>query len=157
MEPQGYPKETPNHPKSEKMRPMTPPKRVWRPGLEKVASQTLPKIPLYRENTAPTMLFTLPRGRPQSHFYANFGSILKPKLGPCKLRFRLKWRDVLARRPLFCCPGSFFLLFRRFDSNLAPFGLHLSGSGTRLGSIWKVFGPIMVPSWRYLGPLEKEI
>ena len=90
----------------------------------------------------------------------HIGSILKPKLGPCKLHFRLKWRDVLARRPLFCCLGSFFLLFRRFDSNLAPFGLHLSGSGTRLGSIWKVFGPIMVPSWRYLGPeteREREI
>ena len=34
----------------------------------------------------------------------------------------------------------------------------MSGSGTRLGSIWKVFGPIMVPSWRYLGPeTEREI
>ena len=91
-------------------------------------------------------------------FFGHLGSILKPKLGPCKLHFRLKWRDVLARRPIFCCLGSFFLLFRRFDSNLAPFGLHLSGSGTRLGSIWKVFGPIMVPSWRYLGPeTEREI
>ena len=41
---------------------------------------------------------------------------------------------------------------------MAPFGLHLSGSGTRLGSIWKVFGPIMVPSWPYLGPeTEREI
>ena len=83
---------------------------------------------------------------------------MKPKLGPCKRRFRLKWRDVLARRPLFCYLGYFFLLFRRFDSNLAAFGFHLSGSGTRLGSIWKVFGPIMVPSWRYLGPeTEREI
>ena len=50
------------------------------------------------------------------------------------------------------------MLFRRFDSNLAPFGLHLGGSGTHLCSIWKVFGPIMVPSWRYLGPeTEREI
>ena len=41
---------------------------------------------------------------------------------------------------------------------MAPFGLDLGGSGTRLGSIWKVFGPIMVSSWRYLGPeTEREI
>ena len=105
----------------------------------------------------------IPRGinkndRFWDRFFGHLGSILKPKLGPCKLHFRLKWRDDLARRPLFCCLGSFFLLFRRFDSILAPFGLHVSGSGTRLGSIWKVFGPIMVPSWRYLGPeTEREI
>ena len=60
--------------------------------------------------------------------------------------FSVKMGDVLARRPLFVALVFFFLLFRCFDSILAPFGLHLGGSGNHLGSIWKVFGAIMVPS-----------
>ena len=58
----------------QKMLPKTPPKRVWRPSLEKVASRTLPETPLCAENIAPAMLFTLPRRCPQPSFRLHFGS-----------------------------------------------------------------------------------
>ena len=76
MEPPGAPKETQNRLKSQKMPPKTLPKTVWRPSLEKVASQTLPETPLCAENITPAMLFTLPTGYPQPPFRLHFGSIL---------------------------------------------------------------------------------
>ena len=76
MYPKWTPKGTQNRLKSAKMLPRTPPEWVWRPGLEKVASRTLPETPLCAENIAPAMLFTLPRGCPQARFCLHFSSIL---------------------------------------------------------------------------------
>ena len=59
--------------------------------------------------------------------------------------------------PTFLLHWLVFLYFRQSDSTLAPFWFHLGGSAPHPGSIWKVRGAIMVPSWRYLGPLEREI
>ena len=76
MEPKGPPKESQNRLKSAKMLPKTPPKRVWRRSLEKVASRTLPETSPYASRTVPAMLFTLPRGCPQARFWLHFGSLL---------------------------------------------------------------------------------
>ena len=82
MDPKWTPKGTPNPLKSAKMLPRTPPEWVWRPGLEKVASRTLPEPPSCAENIAPAILFTLPRRCPQDRFGLHFGSILAPFWAP---------------------------------------------------------------------------
>ena len=64
------------------MLPRIPPEWVWRPGLEKVASRTLPEPPSCAEIIAPAILFTLPRGCPQDRFGLHFGSILAPFWAP---------------------------------------------------------------------------
>ena len=64
---------------------------------------------------------------------------------------------TLWNSPLFFVALVFVSLsFRRFDPILAPFWLHLGASGPHLGSIWEVFGPILVPSWRYHRALGRK-
>ncbi len=82
------PKGTQNRLKSAKMLPRTPPEWVWRPGLEKVASRTLPETPLCAENIAPAMLFTLPRGCPWVRFGLHFNPISEAFWSPLATKSR---------------------------------------------------------------------
>ena len=70
------------------MLPKILPEWIWRPTLEKVASRSLPNMPLCAENTAPAMLFTLPRGCLQSRFGLDFVSLSAPFSGPWALKNR---------------------------------------------------------------------
>ena len=85
MNPNRLPKGTQNRLKSAKMLPGTPPERVWRRSLEKIASQSLPETPSYASRTINTMVFSLPRKYPEAPFGLHFGSILEafwcPKVG----------------------------------------------------------------------------
>ena len=77
MNPNRLPKGTQNRPKSAKMLPGTPPERVWRRSLEKIASQSLPETPSYASRAVNTMVFSLPRKYPEAPFGLHFGFILE--------------------------------------------------------------------------------
>ena len=77
MNPNKLPKGTQNRPKSAKMLPGTPPEKVWRRSLEKIASQSLPETPSYASRAVNTMVFSLPRRYPEAPFGLHFGSILE--------------------------------------------------------------------------------
>ena len=57
-----------------------------------------------------------------------------------------------------CCltRWRFSLIFRRLDPILASFWLHFGPPGPHLGSIWEVFGYMLAPFWRYVGPFERK-
>ena len=58
---------------------------------------------------------------------------------------------------LFFIAVTFFgRFFRRLDLILAPYGLHFGASGLHLGSILEIVGPMLVPSWRYLGAFGRK-
>ena len=90
IDPKWTPKGSQNRLKSAKMLPRTPPEWVLRPSPEKVASRTLPQTLSYAENTAPAMLFTLPPGYLQGHFWLHFASLLAPFWAPSAPKSRPK-------------------------------------------------------------------
>jgi len=76
MEAPGTPKATKNHLKSAKTLSRTPPKRVGRPSLQKVAHQSLPGTAPYASRTVNTMVLALPTRCLQDPCGLHFGSIL---------------------------------------------------------------------------------
>ena len=91
-----------------------------------------------------------------NRFFGHPGSILTPKLGPCWPLFRLKRGDAVRSSPVFWRVGVFLWFFRRLDPILASFWLHFGPPGPHLGSIWEVFGYMLAPFWRYVGPFERK-
>ena len=50
----------------------------------------------------------------------------------------------------------YFRFFRNLDPILAQFWLHFGASGPHLGSILEVFGSMLAPFWRYVGPFGRK-
>ena len=87
-----------------------------------------------------------------NRFIGHIGSIVGGKLGPRWRHVRLKWGEPVEVRPLFCCVGFFFRLFRRLDPILAPFWLHFGGSGPHLPILARV-GRFLAPYWHHFGAM----
>ena len=92
--------------------------------------------------------------RPLGPIWARFGKCLVP-FGANLARFwHPKSTNIRPKNDItaltnpwgFFVGSSFFRFFGRHDPILASFWLHLSAFGPPLGSIWKVFDPIVVPS-----------
>ena len=58
--------------------------------------------------------------------------------------------------PSCCCVHVLFGFIRRLDPILAPFWLHFRASGPHHGSILEVFGSMLAPFWRYVGPFGRK-
>ena len=87
------------------MLPKILPEWIRRPTLEKVASRTLPDMPQCVEDTAPAMLFTLPRGCLQTRFGLHFCLLSAPFSEPWALKSRLNLEKKACPKNLenMCC------------------------------------------------------